>query len=115
MSADVRVLKFRPQISPWTLRRERLRRLHCKLAVIDAGIAFVGGINIIDDMHTPRQIPPRFDYAVRVEGPLLADIYPVVTRQWTLRDVGAAAPALAESSYYGCACATVRQASVRHS
>ncbi len=83
--ADVRVLKFRPQISPWTLRRERLRRLHCKLAVIDAGIAFVGGINIIDDMHTPpRQIPPRFDYAVRVEGPLLADIYPAVMRQWTL-------------------------------
>jgi len=82
--AGVRVLKFRPQISPWTLRRERLRRLHCKLAVIDAGIAFVGGINIIDDMHTPRQIPPRFDFAVRIEGPLLADIYPVVLRQWRL-------------------------------
>ena len=82
--ADVRVLKFRPQISPWTLRRERLRRLHSKIAVIDAEIAFVGGINIIDDMHTPRQIPPRFDFAVRVEGPLLGDIYPVVVRQWTL-------------------------------
>ncbi len=80
----VRVLKFRPDISPWTLRRERLRRLHCKVAVIDARIAFVGGINIIDDMHTPRQIPPRFDYAVRVRGPLLAEIYPVVTRLWML-------------------------------
>ena len=80
----VRVLKYRPDISPWTLRRERLRRMHRKIAVIDARIAFVGGINIIDDMHTPRQIPPRFDYAVRIEGPLLADIYPVVTRLWTL-------------------------------
>ncbi len=82
--AGVRVLKFRPEISPWTLRRERLRRLHCKVAVIDARIAFVGGINIIDDMHTPHQIPPRFDYAVRVQGPLLADIYPVAIRLWSL-------------------------------
>ncbi len=82
--AGVRVLKYRPEISPWTLRRERLRRMHRKIAVIDAKVAFIGGINIIDDMHTPRQIPPRFDYAVRVEGPLLEDIYPVVTRLWTL-------------------------------
>ncbi|HEV2007289.1 MAG TPA: cardiolipin synthase ClsB, partial [Burkholderiales bacterium] len=82
--AGVRTRKFRPQISPWTLRRERLRRLHCKLAVIDAKIAFVGGINIIDDMHTPNQTPPRFDYAVRVEGPLLADIHPVALHLWVL-------------------------------
>ena len=78
----VRVLKYRPQISPWTLRRERLRRLHRKIVVIDARVAFVGGINIIDDMHTPHQVPPRFDYAVRVEGPLLAEIHPLVVRLW---------------------------------
>ena len=83
-SCGVRVLKYRPDISPWTLRRERLRRMHRKIVVIDARVAFVGGINVIDDMHTPRQTPPRFDYAVRIEGPLLADIYPVVTRLWTL-------------------------------
>ncbi len=82
--ANVRVLKYRPQISPWTLRRERLRRLHRKIAVIDARVAFVGGINIIDDMHTPRQVPPRFDYAVRVEGPLLAPIHAAVVNLWTL-------------------------------
>src|SRR5688572_558159 len=82
--SGVNVLTYRPAISPWTFRRERLRRLHCKIAVIDARIAFVGGINIIDDMHTPGQIPPRFDYAVRVEGPLLADIYPVARRLWLI-------------------------------
>jgi cardiolipin synthase A/B len=82
--AGVRVLKYRPQISPWTLRRERLRRLHRKIAVIDARIAFVGGINIIDDMHTPRQVPPRFDYAVRIEGPLLEPIHATVVNLWTL-------------------------------
>ncbi len=80
----VRVLKYRPQISPWTLRRERLRRLHRKIVVVDARVAFVGGINIIDDMHTPNQVPPRFDYAVCVEGPLLAEIHRVAARLWTL-------------------------------
>ena len=83
-AAGVRVLKYRPEISPWTLRRERLRRLHRKIAVVDARIAFVGGINIIDDMHTPNQVPPRFDYAVRVEGPLLAPIHAAVVNLWTL-------------------------------
>jgi cardiolipin synthase A/B len=82
--AGVRVLKYRPDISPWTLRRERLRRLHRKIAVIDARVALVGGINIIDDMHTPHQVPPRFDYAVRVEGPLLAEIHLAVARLWVL-------------------------------
>jgi len=80
----VRVLKYRPQISPWTLKRERLRRMHRKLVVVDARVAFVGGINIIDDMHTPKHVPPRFDYAVRVEGPLLAEIHPVAERLWML-------------------------------
>jgi cardiolipin synthase len=80
--AGVRLLVFRPQISPFSLRRERLRRLHRKLAVADARIAFVGGINIIDDMHTPGQIPPRYDYAVQVEGPLVPVIHDVASRLW---------------------------------
>ena len=72
--AGVRLLVFRRKISPLTLQRSRLRRMHRKVAVVDGRIAFVGGINIIDDMHTPGHIPPRYDYAVRIEGPLVADI-----------------------------------------
>lgn len=83
-SAGVKFLVFRPDISPWTFRRTRLRRLHRKIAVIDAHVAFVGGINIIDDMDTPGHTPPRFDYAMRVEGPLVARIHPVVKRLWAL-------------------------------
>ncbi len=83
-AAGVRFLVYRPQISPWTLRRAQLRRLHRKVAVIDARVAFVGGINIIDDMNTPEQTPPRYDYAVRVEGPLVARIHAVVKRLWAL-------------------------------
>ena len=52
-AANIEVLIFGPKTSPLTLRRNRLRRLHRKLVVVDARVAFVGGINIIDDMHTP--------------------------------------------------------------
>lgn len=78
----VEVQIFRPEVAKFRFRRHRLRRLHRKISVIDGAVAFVGGINIIDDINTPHQIPPRYDYAVRIEGPLLADIYAVVVRLW---------------------------------
>jgi len=81
-AANIEVLIFGPKTSPLTLRRNRLRRLHRKLVVVDARVAFVGGINIIDDMHTPRHTPPRYDYAVRVEGPLLASVLVQAERLW---------------------------------
>jgi cardiolipin synthase len=82
--AGVNFLVFRPDSSPWVFRRARLRRLHRKIAVIDGHVAFVGGINIIDDMDTPGHTPPRFDYAVRIEGPLVARIHSAVKRLWAL-------------------------------
>lgn len=82
-AAGARFLVYRRNISPWTLRRTRLRRLHRKIAMIDARIAFIGGINIVDDADAPGSMMPRFDYAVRVEGPLLAKIVPVVRQLWS--------------------------------
>jgi cardiolipin synthase len=76
------VLVFRPQISPWTLRRGRLRRMHRKLACIDGRVAFVGGINVIDDYDTLARMPPRFDYAVRIEGPLTEEVRAASARLW---------------------------------
>ncbi|MGP1676258.1 MAG: cardiolipin synthase ClsB [Burkholderiales bacterium] len=81
-AANIEVLIFGPKTSPLTLRRNRLRRLHRKLVVVDAHVAFVGGINIIDDMHTPRHTPPRYDYAVRIEGPLVASVLEQSERLW---------------------------------
>jgi cardiolipin synthase len=81
-AANIEVLIFGPKTSPLTLRRNRLRRLHRKLVVVDARVAFVGGINIIDDMHTPRHTPPRYDYAVRIEGPLIASVLEQTRRLW---------------------------------
>jgi cardiolipin synthase len=80
--AGVRMLVYRPDISPWTLRRDRLRRMHRKLASVDAGTAFVGGINVIDDYDTPGHTPPRYDYAVRIEGPLSAEVRAEAARLW---------------------------------
>ena len=65
--AGAHVLVFRPNISPWSLRRNRLRRLHRKLACVDGRLAFVGGINVIDDYDSPTDTtpPPRLCRACR--------------------------------------------------
>jgi cardiolipin synthase A/B len=83
VDAGIEFLVYRRRISPLTLRRQRLRRLHRKIVIIDAAIAFVGGINIIDDRNTPKQKPPRFDYAVRIRGPLLDPVCHAVRRLWS--------------------------------
>jgi len=83
-AAGIQILVYRPNISRWSLRRAQLRRLHRKIAVIDARVAFVGGINVLDDVDEPGQTSPRFDYAVRVEGPMLSKIHPVVKWLWRL-------------------------------
>lgn len=81
-AAKVSVLSYRPDIAPWTFRTERLRRMHRKIAVIDGCIAFVGGINVIDDFNDVPPGCPRFDLAVRVDGPVVADIYLAVEKLW---------------------------------
>ena len=82
MAAGVMVLRFRPKISPWTLRRKRLRRLHRKIVVVDQRIAIVGGINIVDDLVLQGQIAARYDCAVSVEGPLVKQIHDSARRVW---------------------------------
>lgn len=81
-NTGVEVLIYRPKISPWTLKRSRLRRMHRKMTVIDGRIGFVGGINIIDDYNTPEQMPPRVDYAVEAEGALLPSMRASMQLLW---------------------------------
>lgn len=71
--------------NPWFKRG--LSRTHRKLCVIDQTIAFIGGINIVDDLltdHTPPQQLPfaRWDFAVRVVGTCVDSIYKEITAQW---------------------------------
>ena len=72
----------------------RWRRLHRKLCVIDGRVAFCGGINVLDDLNDPsygRLNAPRFDFAVRVTGPLVAEAMDTMARFWwrmqAVRDV----------------------------
>ena len=63
----------------------RWRRLHRKLCVVDRRLAFCGGINILDDLLQPEQglqTTPRFDFAVQVQGPLVADAWSAMEQIW---------------------------------
>ena len=82
-AAGAQILIFRPKISPLSLQRNRLRRMHRKLAVVDAACAFVGGINVIDDFEALASAAPRFDFAVRVEGPLVGAVWLEAARLWS--------------------------------
>ncbi|HVE90468.1 MAG TPA: cardiolipin synthase ClsB [Burkholderiaceae bacterium] len=96
-AADLLVARLRPKGAKvivfrrtrwWRIERRLLRRLHRKVSMFDDRLAFVGGINIIDDHHHPDPEPvraglgPRFDFAVACEGPLVAAIAFTVTRLW---------------------------------
>lgn len=87
LDGGVDLLRYRPDIAPWNFRSNRLRRLHRKLCHVDGRVAFVGGINVIDDLHTPGHKPPRVDFAVRLEGPVLAPIIYTMQRVWAIVEI----------------------------
>jgi cardiolipin synthase A/B len=65
------------------------RRLHRKLCVVDGGtgqaVAFCGGINILDDYYDPNHgalKAPRYDFSVRVTGPLVHAVVEAMDSLW---------------------------------
>jgi cardiolipin synthase len=77
---------FRP-LDRWYawLQPGQLRRLHQKLCVCDEAVAFVGGINLIDDRHDINRgwgPVPRLDYAVAVTGPLAQAVHATTRAMW---------------------------------
>lgn len=56
------------------MRTNLFRRMHRKIVVIDARIAFVGGINYSAEQMSDYGPEAKQDYAVRVEGPIVEDI-----------------------------------------
>ncbi len=85
--AGVQVQWFRREISPFTWRsnrKRRLLRLHRKLVVLDSEVAFIGGINIIDDVTGNGDSgAPRLDFAVRVQGRVAGEIHAIMRRLWS--------------------------------
>lgn len=77
---------FRP-LDRWYswLQPGQLRRLHQKLCVCDDNVAFVGGINLIDDRHDMNHgwtDMPRLDFAVQLNGPLAASVHATARAMW---------------------------------
>ncbi|NJM32563.1 MAG: cardiolipin synthase ClsB [Limnobacter sp.] len=85
----------------------RLRRMHRKLVVVDRQIAFVGGINVVDDNNQEQEqetlrelkekvnevsrananllkgdLGPRYDFAVRLQGPVVHDVWLATEWLW---------------------------------
>lgn len=80
-AAGVHFQWFRRETLPWLPRRHRLHRLHRKLVAIDHDLAFIGGINIINDQPESHS-QPRLDYAVRIQGELAGDIRAAMRQLW---------------------------------
>jgi cardiolipin synthase A/B len=85
--SGVVLLLYRADVWSMRLRRDRLRRLHRKIVIVDGRTAFIGGINVIDDMNTPGHTPPRIDFAVQVSGPILMPITAAAHRLWRVMRV----------------------------
>lgn len=77
-SAGVQLRIFDPKPRLFGFRTNLFRRLHRKIVVVDARIAFVGGINFsVDHLVEAREQEkqPKQDYSVEVEGPVVALVH----------------------------------------
>jgi len=83
---------FRPLERWWAwLQPGQMRRLHQKLCVVDGKVAFVGGVNIIDDRHDLRHgwtDAPRLDFAVQLRGPIVAPVLQTARAVWIRAALG---------------------------
>ena len=91
--AGVNLAVFRPVDRWWRLLQPgQLRRLHQKMCVVDGRSGFVGGINMIDDRHDLNHgwfEAPRLDFAVAVQGPVVAQMEQTVRALWSRAALGA--------------------------
>ena len=81
-ASHIQFLFYHPKISPYQMKRISLRRLHRKMFLMDHKVAFVGGINIIDDMNVPNGKSPRIDYAAKLRGPVVPLISRSMVKLW---------------------------------
>jgi cardiolipin synthase len=73
--AGVRFRVFDPHRTLFGMRLHVFRRLHRKLLVVDAERAFVGGINYSADHLGDFGPKSKQDYAIELEGPVVADVH----------------------------------------
>ncbi len=90
-AAGVRLRIYDPQSRLLGMRLNLLRRMHRKLVVVDGRRAFVGGINYSADHLADFGPEAKADFAVELEGPIVAEIHRFAA---AARDRGVPAAAL---------------------
>jgi len=89
----VNLTVFRPVDRWWRLLQPgQLRRLHQKLCVVDGDLGFIGGINVIDDRNDLNHgwsSLPRLDFAVQLQGPVVARMEQAARAMWSRASLGA--------------------------
>lgn len=90
--AGVRVHVFDPSPRLWGYRTNLFRRMHRKIVVIDGVRAFVGGINYSADHLADFGPTAKQDYALEIEGPLVATIHQFARSQLLLGQGARPAP-----------------------
>lgn len=73
--AGVRIRAYEPVRRLFGARLNLFRRMHRKLVVVDGRVAFVGGINYSIDHLAEFGPKAKQDYAVEIEGPLVAQVH----------------------------------------
>ena len=89
-AVGVHWLVFAPLGTFGLLQPSRWRRLHRKLCVVDGKLAYCGGINILDDWWDPHHgalEAPRFDFMVRITGPLVREVHATMAQFWWRRQM----------------------------
>ncbi len=76
--------------NPHLFGRFGFSRTHRKLACVDDAYAYCGGINIVDDYdQNGTRLPfPRWDFAVELNGPVVADVRDAFDVQWERIRIG---------------------------
>ena len=87
-TAGVQLRMFDRQPTLMGVRLNVFRRMHRKIVAIDETIAFVGGINYSADHLADFGPTAKQDYAVEVEGPVVADIVSFLHRATVTRGTG---------------------------
>lgn len=74
-SSGVHLHIFDPKPKLLGVRLNMFRRLHRKIAIVDQKFAFIGGINYCADHMTDFGEKAKQDYAVELQGPIVAEIH----------------------------------------
>lgn len=96
-AAGVRLRSFDPASRVLGMRFNVLRRMHRKLVIVDARQAFVGGINYSADHLADYGPLAKQDYAVELQGPIVAEIHSFAVSAIHAQDTDDGRPARAET------------------